>query len=294
MVDSQRPPVIEWVPYRTTWQKYKPHGARWSTHSTIIPEYTQHLSNLGLTDPTTAADGYARAVELRDASEVPISGVGDHADIVARLASGDLTPAQAAKLTREDPKEIQRRAIDNARYLSIASETALGNAIASIHSFGEDKWMAILKPIATKAIAAKDQTRFDLVHGFARFLRRPDIAGLAAAMVDNARNTDADPDFYMFGRPDLVYLWRVDQSDSKQLRLISTETIVDNWWRIAYELKRDAPFPTIRQFQPEWKPGLYSAQEAIDNKLISREEHERAFQKLVPDVPTQKRRVTVI
>jgi hypothetical protein len=286
---------VEWLPFRTERAYRRLHAATWIDHGEIIPEYTRHLAAIGIVNPTPQAVAtFATAVRLRDAAEQqPVEAKRD--DVAERLASGDLLLDDAAKMLikRPDTPEAEARLREHQRNLEEASRIALLRAVLLIHDYGEAEWLKLLKPVAADAVAKHDQRLFDAVHAFAAYLREPmrkRMFGLAAAMLDHV--TDADPYYYAFKNPRLVYLWQVEHAVGHQAREMSTRPI-DGVFRIAYDVTR-APLPTVRDFRPEWGAGLYSAQEAIENTIRSLDEQEAEFAPRESDAPAPPKRGRVV
>jgi hypothetical protein len=278
MSENQPAYLTEWLPYKTERRYERPRSATWADQGPVVPEYAKLLGEIGLANPRPkAVEFYATAIRLRDAAEQqPVEAKRD--DTTERLASGELLLDEAGKMLIKRPtmREAEDRAREYRESLTAASCTALLNSIMQIHDVGEIGWLKLLRPIAADAIAKLDQRRWDAVHALAELLREPTrrkVFGLAAAMLDHT--ISAAPSFYRFGNPRLVYLWQVTNARGHQVREISTRPI-DGMFRVAFDTTQ-APLPTVRDFEPSWQPGLYSAQESIDNTIRGLDEQEAEF-----------------
>lgn len=278
-------PLIEWPVPKITVTRTRRTSALWSVDSGLVPKYQNHLAGLGLIDPTAASEYWTRAQSLVDQSRA-IRVAEPRSNVAARLAEGEIDSREAQKLEskrpdRESPHELKRT-------LEAASRTALLRALQAIH---EHDWHGELKPIASDALARGDGHTLNRTHRFAAWLREPvrvKVFGLAAAK-------GADPSMYQFRRPDLVYRWRVDHVDQRHLREL-TRYPDEGAWHVAYVFHPDALFPTIRDYDDAWGPGLYSAEEVVENIKRCREEQEKDFAQLVgppPPAPEKRHRVVM-
>jgi hypothetical protein len=283
---------VEWVPYRLTRRLVRPQRADWGT----IPKYQEHLAGLGIDDdPTKATEMYASALQLRDAANR--KDAGRVTDIADAVAAGDMSVEEVRKAVAKRPDraeaEEQHRKVQRA--MNSTAKAVLLRAVLEIHEHGlkgpaEGGWLALLRPLAEKAIAERDQATWNRLHLFAKWLRSPSVGvcGLAAAMANNT--TDADFWLYMVGDAGVgLYRWRVARSNSKQANPSLPIPTHDGRWRIAYVIRGNAPFPTVHDFaeHPEWAPGLYSADEVIANQARAIAEQDRELARL--DAPPKDR-----
>jgi hypothetical protein len=137
-----------------------------------------------------------------------------------------------------------------------------------------------------------DEDKWRRVHEFARWLRDPlwvRVRALGAAMV--SENDDADPWLYMFGDAGRgLYLWRVEHADVGQWTPGTPLITPSGTRRIAFSLSPNAPMPTIadiRAHADEWRPGLYSAAEAIQNMHRALDAQDREIALLMGEPPLQ-------
>jgi hypothetical protein len=291
-------PFLEWPSYDLTLERERRTSAQWGTDG-LIPAYQTWLRALDLDDPTKASTYWARATKLRD-DAAAVRPDESRVDLAELLAEGEVTPGDARKMAAKQPdaRAAEKEAQERRKLLEDASRTALVKSLQAIYDFGEDGWLGILRPIVAEALANSDDRRFNLAHAFAAWLREPKrnrIFGLAAA---TNRGWDAEDYLYRVRRPDLLHTWRVERAEATQRQEL-VRYAVDGKYRVQYLVKPGAVVPMLRDFQPEWGAGLYSAEEVIANVEQSRQAQEAEFARLAapsgtPPPTEPKRRVVML
>jgi len=227
---------------------------------------------LGLADPTKATEHYRTALALRDHS-IAVSSKNGEADIANRLATGELNPAEAAKLLAKVPtaREEQEKEERGRRMLADAVRAAYTSAVRAVHNFG-DKWLDdVLRPLVQEAVAAQDQARWDVLHAFAALLRSGDIGALAMVSSDvNGLREFEETWRYSVGRPDSYHFWRLEHADDVY---VQSHDIAGPFVFVASGI-RAGPHPRLVDTDPTWEMGLYSAAEVltIKDRIVAEQE----------------------
>lgn len=128
----------------------------------------------------------------------------------------------------------------------------------------------LLRPVATDVIKRRDPAMWDACVSFGAWLRDPTWAGacaLSAAMQNNAQ--DCESVLYAVGDPRALFQWRVEHADARDQVPGSVTVLPDeSGYIVPIVLAPKAAIPTVDDFADNaaaWRPGLYSAQDAIAN-----------------------------
>jgi hypothetical protein len=301
-------PIIEWPTYPLALTRVRRSSVKWSPDRHLVPGFQTWLRALDLSDPTStehepqaAASAYwkrARAVfdEARHVRpDEPPRKVSD------LIAEGEVSLADGKKMLlaqARKAREAQDSLREQQKQLDKTASATLLRALQAICDYSEEGWLGLLRPIVADAVAKQDDRRFNLAHAFAAWLRDPEpsfrVFGLSAA-TNNGR--DAERGWYQVARPDLLYRWRVERANDTQRHQL-THYAQGGLWFSAYALLPGAPVPTLRDYEPSWRPGLYSAAEVLANIENSKREQEREFARLAQRAPaappTGRRRVVAI
>jgi hypothetical protein len=264
--------------------RVRPTTAGWGLDAPKLPKYQSLLVATGLEDPTEASARNQRARALMDESRAVTAGDPRH-ELGDQLASGAIAAADVRRaLAKRTSREDELRVAKEVRVaFEVGARGALLAAMQSIHDYGEEAWLARLRPIAADAIARGDDARFDAVHRLAAFLRDPvhtRIFGLAA-LVDPAR-FDVDRQLYAFADPRAVMLWRLTKAEPSQIREQARYVDESGAWCAVLAFKRDAPQPKISDFDLVWGAGLYSAAEVLEHVARIRAQERRELEALAP------------
>ena len=192
----------------------RPKADRIRRNPTPVAEYLAGLDELGLTDPTDAAEHHARAdalkAEARKPREAPSTA---RRRITSALASGELTAAKADGLIADllDDETHERGTANRRAILEDAAAVAYLNAERAVIN-GEDLIIELLNATALEAIhdqtgddrpIADAQSRWDIAVRIAYRLRQHELI---------STNPGATASEYLYARPDLVHQWRLERS----------------------------------------------------------------------------------
>ena len=287
---APRTVYVEWVPYKLEIRRpTPPSGGSWEQLDT----YGRHLVKLGMLDPTECTARRVAAEQLRNEAERYSAATTKDDNMAGRLAAGELSARDAAKLYAKsvDVSEAQATATKVRLGLEAQCRELLRFAVGAVH---EHPWLEVLRPIAAKAIEQRDQLTWDRVHGFAAWLRDPavGVCALSAAMANPSQ--DGDPWLYQFGDAGRgLYLWRVN-ADGTQAMPGTSLALPDGGWRTTFALRRTAPFPSIEviaEHADAWRPGLFSAEEVIANQERTLSEQDAELDALMGgQTPAKSRR----
>jgi hypothetical protein len=263
-------PHIYWNPYRLDLRTPNAPGAgTWQQ----LDSYAGFLRSLNLPDPTKATARRVAAEHVRDEAQRLGAGVAVEHDnsITTRLADGSMTAKDAAKMLAKQPdaKEAEATATKMRLGLEEQCRELLRLAVLAIHEYGAG-WLDVLRPIAAEALKTRDQERWNRVHELAAWLRDPTwagVCGLSAAMASNTQ--DCEPVLYAVADPRALFLWRVEHADPRDQVPGSVTVLPDGSGHIVpIVLAPHAATPTVDDFAENaapWKPGLYSAEQVIEN-----------------------------
>jgi hypothetical protein len=267
--------IEQWAPHTGYVRRQVPSGGsdNWSEDSSPLGKYIRQLRKLGLEDPTDATDLFDHAVQLREASNQPVTAQDDEATITFRLARGEITPAQASKLLAKatTPDDRQERLVHVRQGITNASREAHGLAVMAIHNYGEERWLAFLRPLAAEAYEAQDQQRWDQVQQLATLLRDRDLAALSIVATDQGIGREIrDTWRYLVRKPDEYHFWRLRHA--KRAQNVALEAVGEVVF-VASEVI-EGPYPIVAQMDPSWEPGVYSAAEvvAIAKEIAARQD----------------------
>jgi hypothetical protein len=274
--------IQQWAPRTGYERRTLPSTSdTWSPTESVVARYLLHLRVLGLEDPTKprATDLYEQALRLREHSVSVAVKPDEEAAIAERLARGEVTPAEAAKMLAKAarPSDAQEQAERERQMYSAATRAAYVAAVRSIHNFGEEKWLALLRPMVQDAVAAGDESRWAALHEFASLLRSRDLGALAMVSSDTSGLRETDETWrYTVGRPDLYHLWRLQRSEAAQA--VGHEA-VGSFVFVASVVTK-GPHPRLADMT-EMEPGIYSAAEvlAIKDRVIAEQEAAREPEK---------------
>ncbi len=267
----------------------------WSPTDSAVARYLLHLKVLGLADPTKATEHYRTALALRDHS-IAVSSKNGEADLANRLATGELNPAEAAKLLAKVPtaREEQEKEERGRRMLADAVRVAYTNAVRAMHNYG-DKWLDLLRPLVQEAVAAQDQARWDSLHAFAALLRHRDLAALAIVSSDpNGMREIEETWRYRVGKPHRYHDWRLERA--VRTHAAANVNVGSNVFvGIAVT---EGPHPTLQEMggmEPigGMEPGIYSAEQVIDITEAVLEQQEADQVSAEPPPPSRRTRAEV-
>lgn len=255
--------------YMTPHVEATPHRNPNRGHVTgLIDELREHMDGLDIVDPSGALDAFQRVTELKAEARAIRHDAPSSAEtrrgIERALARGEIDGETASKrLAKARIAEGSASASDLKSRLFGAAEKAYKDALKAVYDFGEDRWLDVLRPLATAAIESGDTARWDQVHELAAHLRK--IGGLATV--------GAPDSLHRFGRPDLVREWQLEHCQRDTVREVWPVGRVT----VANTLPKGAPRLTaavIRE-HPEWRAGLHSAAEVLENvKLMNKHRNE--------------------
>jgi hypothetical protein len=256
--------IEQWAPRRGYLRRQLPLTSdSWSSESSIVAQYIRHLETLGLVDPTDASHFYEQALKLREAyHEAAARSLHVEPDLSARLASGEISAAEASKQLAKAPteQEISEKRQRERSMISNAVRSSYAMSVRAVHNYGEENWLGLLRPLVLQAYEDQDQARWDALHRFAGLLRNPDLAGLGyIAMAPNSVTEFDETWRYTVGRPELYHHWRRDHAELAQNIAI---VHVGSTTYVAIAVTK-GPHPTIADIDPSWEPGLYSAAEVL-------------------------------
>lgn len=231
----------------------------WSPTSNPVQRYLKQIEALPIPDPTGASRLYAQALLLRNTPDLAVTVKDEAADIAKRLSSGAITKAQASKLMESvpSPKEAKERAQRARDMLTNATHTSYAESLRAIHSYGEHKWLALLRPLIDQAVKEKNQQRWDNLHSFAASLRSIGALSIVASSAVGPRGIE---DWrYQFSRPDLCHFWRLrNATRTANIFLEARGDVTFIGTAVVH-----GPQPTIADFDPSWEPTLLSAAEVV-------------------------------
>jgi hypothetical protein len=236
---------------RSTWRNQTPPAGA----------YLAALAELGLDDPTGAAEPYARALELRHAAPVRHDDL-NVSDLAARLGAGAIDRAAAAKAvtaaelasTNREQEQRQRKVLRQ------AAERAYLEACQRIRDAGDSIIVDVLRPVALAALDdalnLRQAARWTLAHDTAALLRQ---AGLVPSC-------GAELAEHMYAAPLAVHRHRLDHARSTRTVHQQHDPDVNVWFMV----RRPVDPPTVTDLvtaaqHPEWGPGLYTAAEVLDH-----------------------------
>lgn len=256
--------IEQWAPRKGYVRRQLPSGGSdsWSPTNSVVAQYIRHLSFLKIEDPTDASYFYNQAISLRDAYQKVAVKQNEEATIQNRLALGEITAEEASKLLAKAPtqKDSQEKIERERQMISNAVRSSYSMSVRAIHNFGEEKWVELLRPLVKEAHEAQDQERWEALHGFAGLLRDPGLAGLAMIALSHAGTREFDETWrYTVGRPDLYHHWRrAHAEESDNIAILNVGQTI-----FAAIVVKKGPHPTVRDIDPSWEPGLYSAAEVM-------------------------------
>lgn len=268
------------------------HGTPTRGSFATLDRYLALLEPVGIDDPANVRPLRDLALRLREkgASKAKIGDPTERVldDLIAgKTDEDDALRVMGKRAAPEEARDAERRRRDDADEL--VRKTLL-RAVRLIHDIG-DGWLDLLRPLAARAVERRDAHAWKGVHDLAAFLRDPStsandpgIYALAAAMPDALH--DGPRVLYQFGDAGRgVYLWRVEQSEgiAGAVRASAGPTPISNdWSEVGYDLTDAVPWPTIDDIaaHPEWRPGIYSAQEVITNQATMLDAQEREIARL--------------
>jgi hypothetical protein len=235
-----------------------------------LAAYAEHLRVVGAPDPTRVAGLVTAAMRVRDvAADDPTLDAASFAD---RVAGGHMSPKKALDEMgrRPHPDDVRMAAVRRQQDATNLVSDLLQRAWREIHEYGEG-WLDMLKPIAADAVQTGNEQLWHRCHEFAGWLRDPKWVGVRALSAVMPNETDdAGTEHYMFGRPKAVYVWRVERSAGNDITRTNPTVTPSGKAITAYGLRPDALWPSFHDIcahADEWQPGLYSAEEALDNIL---------------------------
>lgn len=234
-------------------------------HPNHLDTWRDALAELGLDDPTEATSlaDEARRIYKTKAPESPAA----LARITAELGRGDVTVDDAwrqvaglddfaADKTKEGWDRVRLRA---------ASQIARRARLA-LHEAGESLITEVLAPQAASIVDRASDKRVSvgtwldldhtwrLIHDTARMLR-----GWAVHTAGAAETID-----YELGRPDLAYMWRLEQAEL--IREVDRSESRDE--ALIYFIAEGSTRIDLRAIvdhADEWHPGLYTAEQVLAN-----------------------------
>lgn len=221
-----------------------------------LNKWVRGLENLGLGDPTEASALVAEAKSLLLDARGVASGTRDGH---GKHLKNPVDAARAAVSLEREGDAVRERIIKTAR--REAHELQI-RARRELFSEGESLVHDLLAPVAARALqdahqALDAQARWDAAHELAGVLR-----GWA---ISSAGRHDL---FYKFGRADLVHFWRLNHARQVEEHY-RTET--PNGTRVYLVVTEGAPpldIRTIAEHADEWRPGLYTAAEVLENAKV--------------------------
>jgi transcriptional regulator with XRE-family HTH domain len=285
--------VHQWAPRKGFERRTLPSTSEsWSPTQSVVARFLLHLKALGLKDPTGATDLYRTAVSLREHTVAVTAKPNEEVAIAERLARGEVTPTEAAKLLAKAPKPSD--AIDQAEreahMLRAATRHAFAASVRAVHDFG-DRWLQLLRPLVEEAVAAKDDARFAALHDFAALLRDRDLGALAMVASDQSGTREFGETWrHLVGRPERYHMWRIERAEIAQPIF---HEVVGPLTFVAGSVEK-GPRPSLAEMVAgEMEPGIFSAQEvlAIAGRIVI--EQEEARMSATPP-PSPARRVVVI
>lgn len=284
--------VHQWAPRKGYERRALPSTSdSWSPTESIVARYLLHLKALNIEDPTGASGFYRTALALRERSVTVAAKPDEGAAIAERLARGEVTPTEAAKLLAKAPKPSD--AIDQAdreaEMLRTATRHAFVASVRAVHDFGE-RWLQLLRPLIEQAVAALDDARFAALHDFAALLRDRDLGALAMVAADPSGTREFEETWrYLVGRPERYHMWRVERATVAQPIF---HEVAGPLTFVAASVEK-GPHPTLADMVAgEMEPGIFSAQEVltIAGRIVIQQEEAR----MSATPPPTARRVVVI
>jgi hypothetical protein len=265
----------------------------WSPTESVVARYLLHLRVLGLEDPTKpkATDLYEQALALRQHS-IDVAPKRDEDAIIAnRLAHGEITTDEAAKLLAKVPlpNDAQEQVERTRQMLTNATRAAYAGAVRSIHLY--EKWIDLLRPLVADAVAARDQERWDALHGFAALLRQRGLGALAMVATDPTGIREFEETWrYTVGRPDRYHLWRLEHATAAQA--VGHEAVGQSVFVAATVIK--GPHPTLADMVAgEMEPTILAASEVLAIADRIRVEQDAARMSAEAPAPSRRARTQV-
>lgn len=230
----------------------------WSEKGNPITAFQTYLTNLDLADPTEASRHYARGLAARgSARELNRATPRLDRGALNRAISDGLDPDEAADRAvqvGQDARSSAALVAERRQAFDVAARGAFRDAMKAIVSYGEENWIALLRPLVAKAIGARDGERtWDAAHDLLRFLRKYGALPILEG--------DFDGNAFLFGRPDLVHWWRIERATRPSVmgHMAIGEKV------FLYERPTGAPQPTLADVRanPRWEPGVFTTAEAV-------------------------------
>jgi hypothetical protein len=256
----------------------------------LLARYGARLAAAGIEDPTEATNLLDQALTLRRASRARAKPDDSDKALVDRVAAGEVSADSLPKhLTKvATPKERDDEARRSRQILADAALSAFRAGCRATREYGEVRWLKLLQPLVRSAVAEGDQKKWHELHQLAAFLRSREVAALSMASCDAAGRTDLPRMYYMFERWDRCYNWIADHAPHTW-PLVAPRNGQFVFVTRGITRTRPVPFPTLKDIDPSWGPGLYSAAEAIANAAAIDTRQEREFRSASPTPPSPVR-----
>lgn len=241
----------------------RPQGARQWPNPGPLHIYVEAMAVLGLDDPCEVQTGLDRHRELRQARKTDQTP-GPRTTFVQRLAAGDVDPDEdlAEDLTQALDPDAQKRARDvKAKALDAAADLTLRDAYTRLVDYGPTLITQVLRPIVADAVqgplTVESAAIWHDAHELANGLRKAHLL----------TSCQATPTEHAFARPDLVHRYQLDHAHSIR-QVASAEYPAPTETGVLHLVLRepvDPPELTLQTIQahPEWKAGIYTADEVI-------------------------------
>lgn len=227
-----------------------------------LTRYLDMLADLGVDDPCDVAARLQRHKQLQGEAVAIHRGAlstPETAGLVDALTAGKLNPADiASKIPATADPGDTRAAIKIIR--AAAAEVLLHPAIHDMWTYG-DKYLTLLQPVHDHLIAqprgpvAADH--WAQLHKTVRFLR-DDLKVIPSAVGASALE-------YRYANPLLVHCWHLDHADRGAHIAAADFTCTPPKLYRQPLRPQPIPLPVVAEHAEDWKPGLYTATQAIAN-----------------------------
>jgi hypothetical protein len=268
---------LEWQPFRLALRPAVPPAGGSLAQ---LDAYASHLRALNLPDPTrvsglrVAIDHVRGAVTERKTNEPD--------DFAQRVAEGGMSAEDALRqmAKRRDREEEQRAALKREQDADELVRDLLHRAALSIYEYGAG-WLDLLRPIAVKALEARDPRTWDACVSFSAWLRDPmvGICAVAPAMQNSSQDTESIA--YHVANARELFLWRAEHSDARDVTPGSPTALPEGGHVVPIVLSPHAAIPTVVELaenREAWGVGVFSGAEVIANqdRAIAKQDREIA------------------
>jgi hypothetical protein len=279
--------VHQWAPQKGYERRTLPSTSdSWSPEGSVVARYLLHLKVLGISkDPTGADEFYRNALSLREHAVTATATPDEEAAIAQALALGQVSPAEAAKRLAKasKPDDAHEQADRERQMYYTATRAAYVAAVRAIHNWGEDKWLALLRPLIQEAVEAQDEPRWDALHNFCELLRDRELGALAMVASDPTGLREVDETWrYRVGRPELYHLWRLEHAEAA--KTVDHEVVGSVEFNASVVTK--GPHPRLAEMVG-MAPGIYGAGEVLSIARRIVEEQEAIRAAATPERPTR-------